>query len=793
MKLPNPSDLDFDKVLRMVAAHARTGVGRDLLLQCAPTQDQTQTLRLGRLTREMEELIAVKGQLSLAGIDDALPWLAPQAPPPHEIKDLLALLGLARRVAGARRRLLAAGSELELLGEIAATLPDTSELVEWAASRIGRDGQVPDDASPRLAGLRRQQVRARHDILQQLEEIRRASPQAATGDPPTLRRDRYCLPVRTGGQRQLGGLVLSSSDSGATVYVEPFALVELNNNLVDSTAQEAEEVRRIFAEVATAFAAVSDDLAAAIDVLALLDAAQARALFGRSAAGRVVLPGGGQELILCQARHPLLDPRLRGLRDELFDDEERRDPGRKVVPLNFRLPPDVRTLVISGPNAGGKTVVLKTIGLMVLMANQGIPLPVDEGTVIPSYRHLWCHIGDEQDVAADLSTFSGAMAATAGLLDQAGEHSLVLYDELGAGTDPLEGAALGWALLEELTRRCGITVCTTHLAAIALSATAAAGMDNAAMEYDEEAGCPTYWLRIGRPGRSRGLEIAHTMGIPDTLLERARELLGGQHLELDRWLRRLETVETELIQERTELERERITVHKLQRELQGESERLRSEREQLPVTLSAERDRLRQRAKGKLDVALARLDAATRDQRPLGRRQRQRLRDEALDLPQPETRPPAQETPPELSPGMAVRLAGLKRTGTLVSERGSRALVAVAGKRMWIARDDLQPIKGEAAPPTSKLEVTTGDPGQRELVLIGKDSEGARDELEHFLDRAWAAGQTMVRVVHGHGTGTLRRMVNELCRSHPAVRSFRHPPGHLGGTGATEVKLGSDD
>jgi len=211
--------------------------------------------------------------------------------------------------------------------------------------------------------------------------------------------------------------------------------------------------------------------------------------------------------------------------------------------------------VISGPNAGGKTVVLKTIGLMVLMCRSGIPLPVEEGTVIPDFDHIWCHIGDEQDVGADLSTFSGAMAATARLLESADPETLVLFDELGTGTDPLEGAALGCALLEELNRRGGMTVVSTHLAAIALSASAADGMENAAMEFDEDSERPTYTLFMGRPGRSRALEIAHRMGVSENVLMRARELLGGDHLELDRWLRRLETLEQELEAERVEVRR----------------------------------------------------------------------------------------------------------------------------------------------------------------------------------------------------------------------------------------------
>jgi DNA mismatch repair protein MutS2 len=292
-------------------------------------------------------------------------------------------------------------------------------------------------------------------------------------------------------------------------------------------ARERDEIRRILTEIAALFGAVRGELASAVEVMATLDAAQARALFGELVHGRLAFPSPDGEMVLVGARHPLLDERLHALRVEIFGSAERRDPTR-VVPLDFRLPPEAAPGRV-GPNAGGKTVTLKTIGVMALMAAHGIPLPADAGTTIPAFEKLWCHIGDEQDVSADLSSFSGAMAATRTLLDSCGKGSLVLYDELGAGTDPMEGAALGLALLEELTRRGCVTVATTHLAAIALNTTEAEAMTNASMGYDEGRELPTYTLSFGRPGRSRAIEIARRTGIPEPILRRAGELLGGDH------------------------------------------------------------------------------------------------------------------------------------------------------------------------------------------------------------------------------------------------------------------------
>ncbi len=778
--------LEFDKVIDLVSAHTRTGVGRSFLEDLSPAfvvdEDPAGP---ALLTLALHDLIEEGDTISFAGLDEAVPWLEIDAPPPSEPRDLLSLLNLARRVAAVRRRLN--NSDNELLTEIADRLPDTSPLVDQVAPLLKRDGTVSDTASPELARLRREISRARTDALAELEAVRRSHRDAVTDAPPTLRRDRYCLPVRSSAKAQLSGLLLDVSGSGATSFIEPFSMVEFNNRLAAGIAGEAQEIQRILHEIARLFADAREDLADAVDVLGGLDALQAKVLFGRASEGRVVVPGDGRELLLLGARHPLLDERLHALRAAVFEGSERRDPLHRVVPLNFKMPEGVNTLVISGPNAGGKTVVIKTVGLMVLMCRHGIPLPVAEGTCVPRFSQLWCHIGDEQDVAADLSTFSGAMAATAQMLADADGRSLVLFDELGAGTDPLEGAALGCALLEELTERGGLSIVTTHLAGIAMTASSDEAMDNAAMEYDEGSERPTYVLSLGRPGRSRALEIATRMGLPSKVLDRARELLGGEHLELDRWLRRLESLETELEAERLELKQKMFEAELNRIEAERELEKLEGERREIPAQLAAEREDLRRRAKVKLDKALSRLRQAVEERESLGRRRLEKLREEALrlELPQDE----ATAGPVDgLVEGSRVRTA-LGGTGVLREIRGSQARVDVSGKKLWVPLAELVLVKGPAPKPKASIGINTADQAPRELKLIGLDSERAREDLERFLDQAYSAGLSAVRVVHGHGAGILRKMVTEVCRAHPAVRSFRHPPQHLGGSGATEIEL----
>jgi DNA mismatch repair protein MutS2 len=786
------TELEFDTVMSLVAAHARTRVGRVVLSDHASLPTPATTRRLADLTAAFGRLLDDHGTLPLTGIDDAEPLLSIDGPPTTDPSELLHLVRLARTVSTVRERLLKSPPEAAALRELGERLPDTRELVAWAAPRLGKDGRVPDEASPELARLRRLTARLRQELVARLEGIRRANADATTDAPPTLRRDRYCLAVRAAARSRLPGLLLDVSGTGATAFVEPFEVVEQNNELVQATAAETEEVRRLVAEVAAAFAEVRDDLHRGYSLLGEVDAAQARVLFGSTVEGRLVRPAPDAALRLVEARHPLLDERLYALRAELFGDRERRDPARRAVPLDLELEPGVGTLVISGPNAGGKTIALKTVGLTVLMAAHGIPVPVADGTSLPSFERLWCHIGDEQDVAADLSTFSGAMAATAELLDTASESTLVLYDELGAGTDPLEGAALGCALLEVLVERGSTVLATTHLAAIAMAATSADGMDNAAMEYDEVAGGPTYRLRVGRPGRSRGLEIAERMGIGDAVLDRARDLLGGEHLELDRWLQRLEELEASLERERIELARGRSEIERQQQRIETERHEIETARRRIPDELAAQRERLQLQAKQRLDAALAKLDTAIAERDALGKRRREQLRREALALDvgaDPTDVPSSRE--PQI--GDAVRIASLASDGELVERRGNRSLVVVRGKKMWVSADDIRPTgasgRDSDRAPSRRVHVDTEDLSSRELKLIGLDRERAREDLERFLDRAFASGAPAVRVVHGHGTGTLRKMVTDVCRTHPAVRSFRHPPQHLGGRGATEIEL----
>ena len=494
------------------------------------------------------------------------------------------------------------------------------------------------------------------------------------------------------------------------------------------------------------------------------------------------IPPPGSRFGCVGARHPLLDPTLAELRGRVLGDPGNTKP---VVPLEFEFPADGRVVLLSGPNAGGKTVALKTIGLAALMAEAGIPVLADEGSSLPALSRVWCHIGDEQSLFSDLSTFTGAMVATARVLAEADAGTLVLYDELGAGTDPEEGAALAAALLEELVRLGCWAVATGHLVTVAAHVEQLPGAANAAMGYDEATGRPTYRFVTGLPGRSRGLDIAAACGVPARLVSRARSMLSQAYLALDSHLARLDHEREAYLLEQATLAAQQVEAEGSRRRLDDERDRLEDERSRLRDALAEERE----------NSAARRSSGSTRCS-PSWRRP-----GSAASCPASGARPPSatprrssrsrspRRRPRRSSPGARVRPAGARAIGTVARVVGERVEVLLGGKRVWVEATACEPVDaaGTASVPVAVVPVV--EETATELKLIGLTEEEGREELQRFLDRALLSGQRSVRVVHGHGSGVLRRMVREVLSQHAAVVSFSHPPQIRGGTGVTEAEL----
>jgi DNA mismatch repair protein MutS2 len=703
-----------------------------------------------------------------------------------QLRDLGVLLGSSRRARGA----LAGEAGRARLVAIARRLPDR----ERDESEIGRvvdeAGAVRDDASPALHRMRSEMRGARGRLVQRLSGfIASLPPHLQVPDASvTVRDGRYVIPVRREGRGEVGGIVHDESATGATLFVEPPVAVELMNRLRELEAAEAREVLRLLRELTQRLRPLHPELLEALGALVAVDSLYARARYAVRADGRalVMLEEGATGYEVVGGRHPLLV-----------------GEGAGVVPFDLRMDGDERTLLISGPNTGGKTVLLKAVGLISLLAQSGIVPPVAEGTRLPVFREVFADVGDEQSIQASLSTFSAHLRNLREVLEGADRRALVLTDEIGSGTDPQEGAALARAVLVELTRRACFTVATTHLGSLKLLASQEPGVVNASLQFDAERLEPTYRLVKGVPGRSYGLAIARRLGLEPGLLARAEATLPSGERDVARLLLELEARERRASELEARLDAALAEAASSRERLEAREHELR-QRER-----DAER-RARQQARDLLMKARAEVDAAIREVREgaaagvqalddVARVARRRVEEAAS---RQRERPPRKAgaaggsgaTTAELEPGLRVRIESLGRTGTVVELRDGRATVEAGSMRLVLPREDLTPLPAgdrEAAPrhrPSAGYLNASGD-ARPEVDLRGMRPEEVDVVLGRALDSAILASLPSFRIIHGKGTGALRAHVRELLKADPRIAAAR--PGELfeGGTGVTVVEF----
>jgi DNA mismatch repair protein MutS2 len=598
------------------------------------------------------------------------------------------------------------------------------------------------------------------------------------------------IPIRREGRGEVGGIVHDESGTGATLFVEPPVAVEIMNRLRELEATEAREVARILRELTARLRPFQPDLVAALDALVALDALYARARYALRADGHTprMLPAGTEDYEVVRGFHPLLLA---------------RDAG--VVPFDLHMDEGERTLLISGPNTGGKTVLLKAIGLISLLAQSGVVPPVGPGSRLPVFRDVFADIGDEQSIEASLSTFSAHLKNLREALEGADWESLVLTDEIGSGTDPVEGGALARAILMELTRRACFTVATTHLGQLKLLAAEERGIVNASLQFDAERLQPTYRLVKNVPGRSYGLAIARRLGLPAPLLETAEAFLPHGERDVARLLLELEAKEQRLAAQNLELEKSLAENERLRAELQ-ERERGLKEREK-----DAER-RARQQARDLLLQARAEVEEAIRavreaaDEAALEEAARAaRRRVEQAAAKQREKTPvergngkgaaakPKRRGEPELGPGVRVRIESLGRTGTVLELRDGKAMVEAGSMRLLLPREDLTPLApgdqaAEKKRPQGGYYVHSVD-ARPEVDLRGMRVDEVETVLARALDDAILAGLPSFRIIHGKGTGALRAHIQELLKADRRITSARAGELFEGGTGVTVVEF----
>ena len=528
-----------------LARHTTFSAGREAALALRPVSDLDSVVRRQRETAEAVHLETLHIAVPMGGAHDVRTTVAGAARGQTlATGELLEVAGVARAVARVRRTLSRLEDETPLLAVLADGLADLEPLRGLIGAALNDRGEVVDDASPDLHTIRRERAEVHDRLQQRMESLLRAPAlRAALQDPiVTLREGRYVLPVRSEARGAVPGIVHDTSASGATIYIEPMAVVDLGNRWRELEAQERHEIERILRELSEAVGAAADDLASAVERLAQLDVALAKARLAHELGataltqpGRTVrwLAAAPAELRLVDARHPLLDRQP--------DGQAPHQPDREVVPVTIVVGGATRALLITGPNTGGKTVALKTAGLLCVMALAGLPVPAAEGSQIPVYEAVFADIGDEQSIQQSLSTFSGHITAIIDILERANARSLVLLDELGAGTDPTEGAALAVALAERLIEAGVTLIATTHHSELKLYAHSHPAVENASVEFDVATLAPTYRLRIGVPGLSNALAIAARLGMPGPIVEAARESLSHEQRDMEAVLGELRT------------------------------------------------------------------------------------------------------------------------------------------------------------------------------------------------------------------------------------------------------------
>ena len=804
--------LEYPKILERLCAHCDFSASKELALALMPTI----TLDLARVrqqeTSQARHLFSVS-DVSIGGAHDIRPQvdLAQRS----GVLEPAALLDIKSTLISSRELKKTFEKQSETyprLSEIALGLASPQGLVEAISRTISDKGEVLDSASPKLASIRKE-MRIAHDrLMSKLQKYLSDSSTASMLQEAiiTQREGRYVIPLRAEFKGRIKSIVHDQSSSGATVFIEPLAVVELNNQYRELGLAERDEERRVLAEVSALVGERADELIPGVEALAELDLAFAKAKYAEElhASEPVLnpiseshLPSPGKRasqdgkykppadiqtprVKLLQARHPLLDPAT-------------------VVPVDMVLDPGIYALVITGPNTGGKTVSLKTVGLLALMAQSGLHIPAQSGSELPCFQAVWADIGDEQSIEQSLSTFSGHLTNIVRILKKADSRALVILDELGAGTDPQEGAALARAILGHLLERGVTTFVATHYPELKTFAHATEGVVNASLEFDIRTLRPTYKLTIGLPGRSNALAIAQRLGLPEQVIETARSEINPDDLRADKLLDDIHRQRKLAHKERQKAEKARAEVHKLRRELNERLEKIEDDRRQ---------ELEKARAEGELEVAILKENIESI------KRQLQKARQplEALKeidqqaqsieekIQKPVARRNAQDTGPtgpvRLGDKVQLRTLGAQGVVTTLGEEDVEVQVGTLRVRAKLsdlqrAREDEtaeQAIKGSARKHQSsqgRTRTPSVDSPGMEIDLRGQIADDALALLDDYLDRAYLSGMPFVRIIHGKGTGKLRQAVREALRSHPQVASFEEGHPKEGGEGVTVAKL----
>jgi DNA mismatch repair protein MutS2 len=815
--------LEFDRLRDLLRRQTTCAPGRRAVDALSFSQDRSALDAAFALIAEAVAYLGDGSEMGFGSLADPARWLAELEAPvavltPHMLLDAASLADTAAMLRDSFRDSARSGSgptarQFPLLSARGISVADLRPLAAAIRRAVLPNGEISDDASPELKRIRGSMGRTRETIQKTLERMLRARGGDTGEDYVTLRNDRFVIPVRAAERRQVQGVVHAASATGQTIFVEPFETVEHNNRLVQLAEDEAAEIARILVELTERMRANLGPLCFAVEAIAELDSVFARARFAREfectlpefTSGIALAPPSPDQNALDQPSLELKDARHPVLADTL------RAHGRSVVPMTLALGGNKTVLVISGPNTGGKTVALKTVGLAVLSAQSGIPVAAETAR-LPLVDHVLVDIGDEQSIAADLSTFSAHMLNVRAMLEAATLRSLVLVDELGTGTAPEEGAALAVALLDEFRERGCLTLATTHHDRLKTYASTTPGVLNAAVEFDEVNLRPTYRLMVGVPGGSSGIDIARRLGLPVQVIDRARAQLSPEAHEaaaliayLHRSRDELETLKREAVRAAQDFAEEK---RRLQTEwTDRQRTRLKELEQQFAQTIEKHEKEAARAIEGVKDKEMrAQIEKQTHRKLVKARGDAREaadaatvahLADSQADLGIAAAQAAAKPvTQGDLVPGVRVRVRGLPTPVTVRRRDETSAEVEAGSLRMKVALSDIIAVVGDEAPAkrvlpqgvTVRRQPST-EPAGEEINLIGCTVEEATRRVDKFLDQAALAGSSQVRIIHGHGTGALRRGLAEFLKTHPLVEAIRSEAEDRGGQAITLVEL----
>ena len=790
--------LEFHRIREILAGFTSFSASRELALRLKPLSDYEQISLLLRQSAEARHLLSLEPDFAIGTVLDIrdVVMMAEHGKmlEPQTLAEIQQTLAAIRQL---RTRLGTRSKELPLLWNITDGIIELNQLEKNIGSCLTPTGELLDSASPKLDTVRQQLRKAREQLLSRLEIIIRSPKGRKIIQEPiiTEREGRYVIPVKIESRKEIKGIVHDVSNTGVTVFVEPWTTVELGNELREIVAEERHEVERILKDLSTEVGAREAEISHNIALVAELDLALAKARYARKAkaAEPIITTFGGNEkrmagesaavLRLVNARHPLL--------------------AQKAVPLSVEIGRDFSSLVITGPNTGGKTVAIKTIGLLSLMAQSGIPIPASPESCLPVFDGVFADIGDEQSIEQTLSTFSWHMGNIVRIINSATEKSLVLLDELGTSTDPAEGSALARSILLYFLSRRTMAVATTHYGDLKAFAHTTTGLQNASLDFDPVTMTPTYHLTVGIPGGSNALATAFRLGLPAEVIAGARQMLtkGTQDLE---------ALLADLMREKQSVE---ALHHDLEKE-KNEAERRNTELKNEMQRLKAEERRVIQEARDSIVHEAAELQKEIREAAAELRREKSRERIEqakkALATVQEQLKSEVWQTKAggveaaeekSISAGDTVwlREADLQATVLSVSEETRQVEVQAGRTKLTLSLDSVERV---APSPTATTPTPTTTPapapvrrelsGRRvsiELDLRGKRADEIEWALDSYLNDASLANLSEVRIIHGIGTGTVRKIVRDFLASHPLVKSFRPGKQGEGGDGATVVTL----